>query len=295
MRVTTTIAETRGALDDARDAGRTVGLVPTMGALHEGHRSPIDAAANECDFTVVTIFVNPLQFAPTEDLASYPRDLDRDLAFCREAEVDLVFAPSVEEMYPGRVVTSVEVLELSAPFEGIFRPDHFAGVTTVVAKLFNIVGRCRAYFGEKDFQQLVLLRRMTADLSFPVEIVRCPTIRASDGVALSSRHRYLTQEERAAAAVLYRALETGRALIDAGERDPDVVDARMRKLIEAEPLAQLEYCTVVDAATLRVVRPLAGEVRLLAAARFGRPRLIDNVGTTVGTTAAPAAFTKAST
>jgi pantoate--beta-alanine ligase len=226
--------------------------------------------------------VNPLQFGPSEDLTTYPRDLDRDLAMCDDAGVDVVLHPSVEEMYPFGLptLTTVSVATVSEPMEGASRPSHFAGVATVVAKLFNIAGSCRAYFGEKDWQQLAVIRRMAADLSFPVDVVGCPTVREPDGLAMASRNAYLTAQERAAAPVLHWSLVSGAAAIAAGERDPARVRSLIADLITAEPLAELDYAEVVDAATLRPVDPLAGELRLLAATRFGRARLIDNEGAT---------------
>jgi len=276
-----TVEAFRKALDAERAHGRTVGLVPTMGYLHEGHASLLKRAAAECDVVAMTIFVNPLQFAPTEDLAAYPRDLDRDYALAEREGASLLFVPPLEEMYPQRVLTAVRVAELGDRLEGQSRPTHFAGVSTVVAKLFAIAGPCRAYFGEKDFQQLAIVRRMAADLSFPVEIVSCPTVRENDGLALSSRNAYLTPEERAAAPVVYRALREAAARIGAGETDPAAVREAMRAAIAAEKLAELDYAEVVDAHELIVPDRLTGEVRLLVAARFGRARLIDNVGVTV--------------
>jgi pantoate--beta-alanine ligase len=230
---------------------------------------------------VVSIFVNPLQFAAGEDLATYPRDFARDSALAESIGVDVVFAPSVEEMYPVPAITSVSVAELAATMEGASRPTHFAGVATVVAKLFNIAGPCRAYFSEKDFQQLTIVQRMALDLSFPVEVVACPFVREPDGLAMSSRNVYLTPEERAAAPVLLRALQAGVAAILAGERDPDVVADLVAEMITAEPWAELDYVEVVDAASLTRPDVLAGEIRLLTAARFGRPRLLDNLGVLV--------------
>lgn len=279
MRLVTTIAEVRRALDEERRAGGTVGLVPTMGYLHDGHASLMAAARAECDLVVTTIFVNPLQFGAGEDLSAYPRDLDHDRRVAEGQGVDLVFAPPVEAMYgAGPVLTSVSVGQLSERLEGASRPTHFAGVATVVAKLFAIAGPCRAYFGEKDFQQLAVIRRMAADLSFPVEVVGCPTVRDLDGLALSSRNAYLEPDEREAAPVLIRALRAGAAAVLAGERDATTVEQLVAEIVAAEPLAELDYAAVVDAATLAPVDPLAGELRLLVAARFGRARLIDNVG-----------------
>jgi pantoate--beta-alanine ligase len=282
VQVLTTISETRSLLDEARAGGQTVGLVPTMGYLHEGHRALMDRSVTSRAVTLVTIFVNPLQFGASEDLATYPRDLDRDTAMCEAAGVDVVLHPSVDEMYPRGTptLTSVSVADVSSAMEGASRPTHFAGVATVVAKLFNIAGPCHAYFGEKDWQQLAVIRRMAADLSFPVEVVGCPTVREPDGLAMSSRNAYLTEDERAAAPVVHWALVAGAADIAAGERDPAKVRALVADLISAEPLAQLDYAEVVEADTLQEVNPLTGKLRLLAAARFGRARLIDNEGAT---------------
>lgn len=282
MELIDTIAALRKALEAARADGRSVGFVPTMGYLHDGHAALMRRARAECDVVCASVFVNPLQFGPGEDLGSYPRDLARDRAVAEAAGVDLLFVPSVEEMYPGGPpATTVRVAGLSAPMEGACRPGHFEGVATVVAKLFNIVGPCRAYFGEKDYQQLAVVRRLVADLSFPVEVVGCPTIREPDGLAMSSRNTYLGPDERRAAGVLYRALEAGAAAIAAGERRADAVEAAMAAVIRAEPLADLDYACAVDAGTLERPDTLVGEVRLLVAARVGPARLIDNMGVTI--------------
>jgi pantoate--beta-alanine ligase len=273
-----TISSFRRALDAERAVGRVVGLVPTMGYLHAGHRSLMDAAVAGSDAAAMTIFVNPLQFAPTEDLSSYPRDLERDLAMAGDAGISHVFHPTVAEMYPEPVVTTVSVSGVSATLEGASRPTHFAGVATVVAKLFSIAGPCRAFFGEKDFQQLAVVRAMVRDLSMPIEVIGCPTVRESDGLAMSSRNVYLSPDERAAAPVLHRALLAGRATIEAGERDADAVRRTMHEVVAAEPLAELDYAEVVSASTFEVPQPLKGELRLLIAARFAKARLIDNVG-----------------
>jgi len=280
--VVRTVAELRHALARRRIVGSQIGFVPTMGALHDGHLSLMRRSVNDCDATVVSIFVNPLQFGPREDLSAYPRDLGRDVALTESAGVGLVFAPSVEEMYPAPLLTTVAVREVSEPFEGESRPTHFAGVTTVVAKLFNLIGPCRAYFGEKDWQQLAVVRRMVDDLSFDVDVVACETVREPDGLALSSRNAYLGAAERAAAPVLHHTLEAGCDAIASGERDPARVVALMTQMIDGEPLASLDYVAVVDAASLAPVDPLVGELRLLGAARFGKARLINNVGATVG-------------
>jgi pantoate--beta-alanine ligase len=281
VRILGTIAELRSVLDAERAADRTIGLVPTMGYLHDGHLSLMRQARAETDVVVASIFVNPLQFGAGEDLDAYPRDLDRDARLAGAAGVDVLFVPGTREMYPAPVLTTVSVAQVSEPLEGAARPHHFAGVATVVAKLFAIVGPCRAYFGEKDFQQLAVVRRMVGDLSFPVDVVGCPTVRELDGLALSSRNSYLAAEEREAAPVVYRALRAGVASILAGERDPAAVRGLLAAIIEAEPLAQLDYAEVVDAVSFRTPAPLAGNLRLLAAVRFGRARLIDNVGVTV--------------
>ena len=271
----------RKELEAVRAAGRTVGFVPTMGYLHEGHASLIRRAAAECDVVAVSVFVNPLQFAPTEDLAAYPRDLERDVALAEASGAHLVLSPSTEEMYPEPMATTVSVATVSEGLEGAQRPTHFAGVATVVAKLLALAGPCRAYFGEKDFQQLAVIRRLVRDLSFPVDVVGCATVREPDGLAMSSRNIYLTGDERVAATVLYRALTDGVRLVEAGERDPAVVRDHMHAVIESEPRAELDYAEVVRAGDLSLPDTLSGELRLLVAARFGRARLIDNRGVTI--------------
>ncbi|MBV9411040.1 MAG: pantoate--beta-alanine ligase [Acidimicrobiia bacterium] len=263
MQVLDTIEAFRKELDAVRAEGKTVGLVPTMGYLHDGHASLIERSAAECDVTAVTVFVNPLQFGANEDLSKYPRDLDRDVAIAEHAGAVVVFAPPVEEMYPsGPVLTSIRVAEVSEGMEGASRPGHFDGVATVVAKLFAIAGPCRAYFGEKDFQQLAVVRRMAADLSFPVDIVGCPIVREADGLAMSSRNVYLLPDERAAATVLHRALRAGAVQLATAA---DVMTA----VVASEPLARLDYAEVIES---------EHEYRLLIAARVGTTRLIDNLG-----------------
>ncbi len=277
-----TIDELRAVLDADRAADRTIGFVPTMGYLHAGHVSLMDAARAENDVVVASIFVNPLQFAANEDLSDYPRDLARDRELAGEAGVDLLFVPAGDEMYPdGEVLTTVAVPGLAGRWEGASRPTHFAGVATVVAKLFAIAGPCRAYFGEKDFQQLAIVRRMVADLSIPVEVRGCPIVREPDGLAMSSRNVYLEPDQRAAAPVLRRALDDGLAAIADGERSGSAIAQIMTATVAAEPLVELDYAAAVDAATLTEAEELAGEVRLLIAARVGRPRLIDNAGVTL--------------
>ena len=285
MQVVDTISELRELHDSTRNWGGVVGLVPTMGYLHEGHAALMTSARATCDLVTATIFVNPLQFGPSEDLAAYPRDLDRDLSLADAAEVDIVFVPSVAEMYPAGVppLTSVSVGRLDERWEGALRPGHFSGVATVVAKLCAIAGPCRAHFGEKDYQQLQVVRRMAADLNLPVDVVGCPTVRERDGLALSSRNVYLTEPERLAARCLSRALSAGVEAVERGERRGAAVDSAVAAVVDAEPLASLDYACLVDPATLEpVTGTLApGEYRLLIAARVGKPRLLDNCGVTV--------------
>lgn len=280
MRTLTTIADLRDELERARAARRRVGLVPTMGYLHDGHRSLIERAAEDCDEVVTTIFVNPLQFAPGEDLDSYPRDPDGDAAKAAASGATLLFTPSLEQMYPrGRdaVLTEVSVAELSSVMEGTSRRTHFAGVCTVVAKLFAIVGPCRAYFGEKDFQQLAIVTRMVEDLSLPVQVVPCPIVREPDGLAMSSRNAYLSDDERAVAPVLQRALRLGAAAVRSGTDDADEIRAIMRAEIQAAPLGELDYVEVADPVTLAPQERADRSSRLFGAVRFGRARLIDNL------------------
>ena len=273
-----TIAGFRAVLDGARAGGSTVGFVPTMGYLHDGHASLLRRAAADNDVRAASIFVNPLQFAADEDLGTYPRDLDRDLAIMAGSGVDHVLVPSVEEMYPEPVRTTVTVSGITDRYEGEARPEHFAGVATVVAKLFSIVGPSRAYFGEKDYQQLAVVRRMAADLSMPVDVVGCRIVRDHDGVALSSRNVYLTDGQRAAAPVLHRALQAAATAVADGVRDADAVRRVLVDTVTAEPEAVLDYADLVDEDTLEPARTVAGRQRLLLAARFGRTRLLDNEG-----------------
>jgi len=283
MQVLTTKSEFREHLDAVRALGRTVGLVPTMGALHEGHLSLLRAAANECDVVALTIFVNPLQFGAGEDLSAYPRPLERDLELAEGAGADVVFTPTTEEMYPEPTLTSVHVEQLTSGMEGVSRPTHFDGVTTVVTKLFNLAGTCRAYFGEKDFQQLAVVRRMVADLDQPVTVVGCPIVREADGLAMSSRNGYLNAAEREAATVVNRALRAGAAMIAAGEQEPAVIEAHMGSVIGAEPLAELDYAVVVDPDSLVAPSQLVSgsRVQLLIVAKVGTPRLLDNMAVDV--------------
>jgi pantoate--beta-alanine ligase len=281
VQTVTTVAELRALLDDQRRKGHHVGLVPTMGYLHEGHVSLIRRAAADCSLVVTTIFVNPLQFAPGEDLENYPRDPAGDSDKAGSAGSSVLFTPAESEMFPGgraSVVTTVEVAPLSATMEGVSRRTHFGGVCTIVAKLFNVVGTGRAYFGEKDYQQLAIIRRMTSDLSFPVEVVGCPVVREPDGLALSSRNVYLRPEERSQAPVLHRALSEGAAAIRSGVTDANEVRRAMSAVIATAPLAELDYVEVADPATLQPQTVAGRGSRLFGAVRFGSARLIDNVG-----------------
>jgi pantoate--beta-alanine ligase len=276
------ITEYAALLDDARSTGRTVGVVPTMGALHAGHRALIERAALECDVVAVSIFVNPTQFGDAADLEHYPRTLAADLEVVAGAGAGIVFAPSVDEMYPdgpGSTATTVSVDRLGRRWEGASRPGHFDGVATVVVKLLAAAGRCRAYFGEKDFQQLAIVRRVVRDLSLPVEVVGCTTVRDPDGLALSSRNVRLDPDQRRAALALSRALRIGAELLAAGEDDPAVVESAMAAAVAREPAVALDYAVVVDAADLEPATSCTGsaELRLLIAASVGPVRLIDNL------------------
>ena len=273
-----TVAATRATCERARAEGRTVGFVPTMGAFHEGHRSLMRRARSERDLVVVSIFVNPLQFGDPADLEAYPRAEAADLEVARSEGVDLVFAPSVDEMYPnGEPELTVDPGPLGERLEGASRPGHFRGVATVVAKLFDTVGPCAAYLGEKDAQQLAVIRRMVRDFSLPVDVRASPVVREPDGLALSSRNRLLSPDEREAATCLFLALSEAAELARAGEREAGRLVAAMAREIGATPLARLDYVAVVDDQTFEEVPTIAGPARALVAARFGRVRLIDTL------------------
>jgi pantoate--beta-alanine ligase len=274
MRVLETVAEARGAVNAA---ARPLGMVPTMGFLHEGHLSLVRRARQDNATVAVSVFVNPTQFGPNEDFSSYPRDLERDLAFLRDEGVDLVFVPSVSEMYPEGFDTHVVVGRVAERLEGSARPGHFRGVATVVAKLFNVLGPDRAYFGQKDAQQVVVIRQMVRDLAMPVEIVPLPTLREADGLAMSSRNVYLSPQEREAALVLPRALQTAEALYVRGVRDAERMRFAMRGVLAAEPLARVDYVSVADAETLEELLSLDRPALVSLAVRIGRTRLIDNL------------------
>jgi pantoate--beta-alanine ligase len=254
----------------------TVGLVPTMGYLHEGHLSLIRQAKAECDHVFVSIFVNPTQFGPSEDLSKYPRDLERDLSLIRPLGVDLVWTPTAEEMYPPGYQTWVEVDALTHPLEGAMRPGHFKGVTTVVAKLFNAVQPHKAYFGQKDAQQHTVIRQMVRDLNFPLEVVICPIVREADGLAMSSRNKYLSEADREAATVLFRALSAAKKLYEGGERSAEALREKMKDVILNEPLAQMQYVSCANFDTLQELDVVDGKALLSMAVLFGKTRLIDN-------------------
>jgi pantoate--beta-alanine ligase len=271
------IVRTREELREALAAmPRPVGLVPTMGWLHEGHRSLMQRARAENATTVVSIFVNPRQFNSPDDLARYPRNEARDLAMCADEGVDLVFAPSVDQVYPPGFDTAVSVGAVARPLEGAARPGHFEGVATVVAILFALVGAERAYFGQKDAQQVMVVRRMALDLALPTEVIACPTVREQDGLALSSRNVHLSPSERRGAPVLRRALLAARGRWEAGERSAEVLRNAMRDVLASEPIAQVEYVSVADGETLEELERVAGPALLSLAVRFGSTRLIDN-------------------
>lgn len=267
----------RGVLDEARADARSVGFVPTMGSFHAGHRSLMQAARAARHLVVVSVFVNPTQFEPGEDFERYPRDPERDAAICEAEGVDVLFAPAIDEMYGARPVVTVHVAELTEGLCGVSRPHHFHGVATVVTKLLALVGPCAAYFGRKDFQQLVVVRRLASELHLPVEVVGCPLVREPDGLAMSTRNAYLEPGQRRAATVIYRALRHGVDAVLEGQRDPATLRRLVAKAITVEPEVRLEYAEVVRAGDLGHLEVLEGDVLVAVAARVGPSRLIDNV------------------
>lgn len=278
MRQISTIAQLRDTILSARHDGKRVGLVPTMGYLHEGHLRLVSTAKEQTDFVVVSIFVNPLQFGPAEDLEQYPRDLPRDMQILQEQGCcDVVFTPSAQEMYPTQMATTVELPSMSGLLCGKSRPTHFAGVATVVSKLFNIVQPDAAFFGQKDGQQLAIIRRLVSDLNFPITVVGVPTVREVDGLAKSSRNIYLTAEERKHATVLFHALSSAKDRILTGINSGAELSAYMRQVIESDTCARLDYAEVVNLDTLEPVDRLEGHIMLAVAAFFGKARLIDNL------------------
>lgn len=276
MKIVNTINEVRETVKAWHKQGLTVGLVPTMGYLHEGHASLIARASKENDRVVVSDFVNPIQFAPNEDLASYPRDIDRDAKVCEENGADIIFHPTPEEMYHKDFSTFVDITGPSEELCGKSRPIHFRGVCTVVSKLFLIVAPDRAYFGQKDAQQLAVIKRMVRDLNFDIEIVGCPIIREADGLAKSSRNTYLSPEERKAAVILHKALEKGKELVLNGEKSAKAVIDTVTQVINSEPLAKIDYVQVVDFPNIKVVENINGDILTAVAVYIGKTRLIDN-------------------
>lgn len=276
MKIVKTVDEVRAQVKEWRKEGLTVGLVPTMGYLHEGHQSLIKKSVEQNDRTVVSVFVNPMQFGPTEDLESYPRDLEADARLVESTGGDLIFNPEPEEMYKDGFCSFVNMTGLPDALCGLTRPVHFKGVCTVVNKLFNIVKPDRAYFGEKDAQQLAIIMRMVKDLNMDIEIVGCPIIREADGLAKSSRNIYLTQEERKAAVILSKSVALGKKMVADGEKDAKKIVAAMKELINSEPLATIDYVEMVDMDTMKAIDEVKGHVLCAMAVKFGKARLIDN-------------------
>lgn len=276
MQIATTINEVRANVKAWKKEGFSVGFVPTMGYLHEGHGSLISRARKENDKVVVSIFVNPMQFGPGEDLESYPRDLDKDSAYCESLGADLIFHPEPEEMYTDGFCSYVDMSVLTEELCGLSRPVHFRGVCTVVNKLFNIVQPDRAYFGQKDAQQLAIIKRMVQDLNMDLEIIGCPIVREEDGLAKSSRNTYLSEEERQAALVLSRAVKLGQELVAGGETDAKKIVSEMRALIEKEPLARIDYVKAVDGLTMQQIDTVKKPMLVALAVYIGKTRLIDN-------------------
>ncbi len=277
MKIAKTIGSVRKLVRQARSKGKSVGLVPTMGALHQGHISLIEKATKNTSFVVVSIFVNPAQFGPKEDFKKYPRPLRNDLKLCENAGADVVFAPSAREIYPQENLTWVNVEKLSQPLCGRSRPGHFRGVATVCAKLFNIVQPDAAFFGQKDAQQAALIRRMAADLNFPLKIIICPTVRQPDGLALSSRNQYLSPQEKKDAVCLYKSLRKCRQMVVLGENSSKKIIAQMRNILSAPASAKIEYVEIVDVKTLQPLTKIDRSALVAIAVRIGSTRLIDNI------------------
>jgi len=275
-RLVRTIGELKKALSEARREGKSIGFFPTMGALHEGHLSIMRAARKETDFLVISIFVNPTQFGPSEDFEEYPRDLQGDLRKAKEVRVDLVFAPSADEMYPEGFATYVVQERLTDRMCGLSRPGFFRGITTVVAKLLNLVGPCVDYFGQKDYQQSVVVTQMARDLNMEVEIRVLPTVREDDGLAMSSRNKYLSPTERQQALCLYEALKEAEALVATGERKSERIIKKMKQTVARAPAAEIDYIVVVDPENLEDIETIKGRVLVALAVWIGKTRLIDN-------------------
>lgn len=274
MEIITTIENIRSIVNHWKDKGYSIGFVPTMGYLHDGHAALIDQARKDNDKVIVSIFVNPTQFGENEDLNSYPRDINRDKSLCEAHKADIIFSPTSDEMYHDRKAF-VNIVELSDTLCGISRPIHFKGVCTVIAKLFNIIQPTNAYFGEKDAQQLAIIRKMVYDLNFPVNIIGVPIVRESDGLAKSSRNTYLSKEERKAATILYKAIQMGKQTIKHGASADSIINT-MTEIINTEPLAKIDYVSVVDANTMQPVHEITSPVLVAIAVYIGSTRLIDN-------------------
>ncbi len=277
MEVAKTIESVRSLVNDVRSKNKKIGLVPTMGALHIGHISLIEAAVKESDFVVVSIFVNPTQFGPGEDFEKYPRPLDADLEICKKAGADVIFAPTADEMYPEKNLTWVTVEKLTEPLCGKSRPGHFRGVTTVCTKLFNIVGPDAAWFGQKDAQQAIVIKQMVADLNLPLDIIICPTVREPSGLAISSRNQYLSEKQKKDAANIYKSLQKSRDMIEAGQNETAKIIAEMQKILQEIPSIEIEYISIVDAETLENIETISGKILIAVAIRIGGTRLIDNI------------------
>ena len=277
MKIARTIEQVRKLVKTARSQGKSIGFVPTMGALHIGHISLIEAAAKKCDFVVVSIFVNPTQFSPTEDFDKYPRPLDADLKICRKAGVDVIFTPTIKQMYGSENLTWVNVEKLIEPLCGRSRPGFFRGVATVCTKLFNIVVPDIAFFGQKDAQQAIVIKRMVADLNMPLKIVICPTVRQPDGLAVSSRNQYLTEQQKKDATYVYKSLQNCQELVDAGVTNVQKIIHQMRKVLGQVPSIWIDYVSIVDAETLQTINHIAGKALVAVAVKIGSTRLIDNI------------------
>lgn len=277
MEVAKTIEQVRKLVKAGRKQGKKIGFVPTMGALHIGHTSLIRAAVKKCDFVVVGIFVNPTQFSPSEDFDQYPRPLDTDLKICKDEDVDVVFVPTTEQMYGPENLTWVNLEKLTETLCGKSRPGFFRGVATVCTKLFNIVAPDIAFFGQKDAQQAVIIKRMVADFNIPLEIVVCPTVRQPDGLAVSSRNDYLTQQQKKDATYIYKSLKKSEQMVDNGVTDTRKIIAEMKKIISRIPSIKIDYISIVDAETLQPVEQIAGKALAAVAVRIGQARLIDNI------------------
>lgn len=276
MQIVSTVEEVRKQVKKWREEGLSVGLVPTMGYLHEGHKSLIDKAVEQNDRVVVSVFVNPIQFGPNEDLATYPRDLERDAALCENAGANLIFHPEPENMYESDFCSFIDMDGLTKGLCGKTRPTHFRGVCTVVGKLFNIVEPDRAYFGQKDAQQLAVIRRMVRDLNFNLEVIGCPIVREDDGLAKSSRNTYLSKEERKAAVILHKGLLHGEELVKAGEKNAATVKQAITEIIESEPLAKIDYVEIVNFDNIETIETIDGSILAAVAVYIGKTRLIDN-------------------